>query len=548
MSDLTSLSVENFKAFGERQSIPIRPITLLYGQNSAGKSSIIDAVLLLHHLATNGFARPYGDGPNFYNTNFDFSVTGNPVRLGNAWDFVHGKMLHQSDDFKLGCTVATRLGETQLDFGFDSYGLSAFQQSPVSETWLFRLAFSNLGDFHLHHDHRFGHLVINPQHPQFDAAVRETIIAVEAHFHTCCATAPDAEITPLLKAVLEDRTLHEPEFREALVEAVATQYSKLRLSAGSLPPQPVSPLFHPNVSKQPDLEDKEAVFDLLLPSPTVDGSFADSFETYVDNRIFQQAVDGILARLECVRANGNWKAQDALRRIAYCGPMRETFDLDSMFPPAKTHESGDAVRIGGWAMSPAALDYVNGWLQKDAVGAARYSIKMTTQEISDGLKATKINLEDLKREIPVGLHEVGSGIAQVIPVLLAAAAYKDHLICIKQPELHLHPAIQADVADAFVRFAGRDGEKGKSAPKTKFLIETHSEHLLLRLMRRIRESTNGKLAEGERPLRPEDVAVLYVENLGTHSIVREMPLNENGQLVRDWPGGFFEEGLREVLQ
>jgi len=26
-----------------------------------------------------------------------------------------------------------------------------------------------------------------------------------------------------------------------------------------------------------------------------------------------------------------------------------------------------------------------------------------------------------------------------------------------------------------------------------------------------------------------------------------MPLNERGELIKDWPGGFFEEGLREVL-
>jgi len=43
------------------------------------------------------------------------------------------------------------------------------------------------------------------------------------------------------------------------------------------------------------------------------------------------------------------------------------------------------------------------------------------------------------------------------------------------------------------------------------------------------------------------VCVLFVEPDGSHSIVREMPLNENGELVKAWPGGFFEEGLREVF-
>ena len=66
-------------------------------------------------------------------------------------------------------------------------------------------------------------------------------------------------------------------------------------------------------------------------------------------------------------------------------------------------------------------------------------------------------------------------------------------------------------------------------------------------MRRMRETSTGKLPEGAIPVRPEDVAVLFVESDGSQSIVREMPLNERGELVKAWPGGFFEEGLREIL-
>jgi hypothetical protein len=71
--------------------------------------------------------------------------------------------------------------------------------------------------------------------------------------------------------------------------------------------------------------------------------------------------------------------------------------------------------------------------------------------------------------------------------------------------------------------------------------------LILRIMRRMRETFEGKLPDGLPPLRPADVAVLYVEPHGARSIVREMPLNERGELVKAWPGGFFEEGLREMM-
>jgi len=108
------------------------------------------------------------------------------------------------------------------------------------------------------------------------------------------------------------------------------------------------------------------------------------------------------------------------------------------------------------------------------------------------------------------------------------------------PEIHLHPALQAELGDVFLGAALGDGANS-------LLIETHSEHLLLRIMRRMRETFEGKLPEGAPEVRPDHVTVLFVEPDGPRSIAREIPLNERGELVKAWPGGFFEEGLREVF-
>lgn len=83
--------------------------------------------------------------------------------------------------------------------------------------------------------------------------------------------------------------------------------------------------------------------------------------------------------------------------------------------------------------------------------------------------------------------------------------------------------------------------------KNTFILESHSEHILLRIMRRMRESCGGRLPKNIPAVRPADVAVLFVEPDGPRSVVREMPLSERGELVKAWPGGFFEEGLREIL-
>lgn len=80
--------------------------------------------------------------------------------------------------------------------------------------------------------------------------------------------------------------------------------------------------------------------------------------------------------------------------------------------------------------------------------------------------------------------------------------------------------------------------------KNRFILETHSEHLILRIMRRMRETADGE-NQDLPPVTPDDVTVLYVEREGNRSIVREMRLDEEGQLIDHWPGGFFEEDFRE---
>jgi predicted ATPase len=121
----------------------------------------------------------------------------------------------------------------------------------------------------------------------------------------------------------------------------------------------------------------------------------------------------------------------------------------------------------------------------------------------------------------------------------SAFGSENRLIAIEQPELHVHPALQTELADLFIQSAKERGNR--------FLIETHSEHLILRVMKRIRQTFEGKLPEGKPPITPDDVCILYVEPGEDGSIVREMPLNERGELIKGWPGGFFEEALNEMF-
>ncbi|WP_163853434.1 AAA family ATPase [Paenibacillus elgii] len=159
---------------------------------------------------------------------------------------------------------------------------------------------------------------------------------------------------------------------------------------------------------------------------------------------------------------------------------------------------------------------------------------------SEGIeKLSEVILLDKRTKTPVSHRDVGIGISQTLPVLVNAYASYNKIIAIEQPELHLHPALQAELADVLI-------ESALGENKNTFLLETHSEHLILRIMRRIRETNKGIIHNGIQ-INPTDVSIIFVEPMEEQSgsMLRFLELDENGELLDPWPGGFFEEGFRE---
>jgi len=155
-------------------------------------------------------------------------------------------------------------------------------------------------------------------------------------------------------------------------------------------------------------------------------------------------------------------------------------------------------------------------------------------------KLRDLSLRDLKNNVAVSSRDVGVGISQLIPIVVHALAEKRAMIAVEQPELHLHPALQAKLGDLFI-------ESALGPNQNQFVLETHSEHLILRVLRRIRETTENTLPEGKTPIRPEDVSVLYVQQGEHGSEVIELPVTEDGDFAVPWPGGFFAELSAELF-
>jgi predicted ATPase len=124
---------------------------------------------------------------------------------------------------------------------------------------------------------------------------------------------------------------------------------------------------------------------------------------------------------------------------------------------------------------------------------------------------------------------------------------------IEQPELHIHPKLQVVLGDLFILAVRNELEsRGSVYPHRRFIIETHSEYLLLRLLRRIREHSSGDVPEWCEPFRPEDLCVSYVEEStstdgGPTVVMRRLRVDERGEFIDRWPDGFFEERAEELF-
>jgi len=157
----------------------------------------------------------------------------------------------------------------------------------------------------------------------------------------------------------------------------------------------------------------------------------------------------------------------------------------------------------------------------------------------------EIALRDFEKGILVAPGDVGVGISQMVPVLVAALRQRSGILAIEQPELHIHPAIQVGLGDLFIRAVR--GDPDFLFTTKSLLIETHSEHIMLRLLRRIRERAEDELPPGVEGLSSDDLSVVYVEGDDQGVRFRPLRVSEDGEFRDQWPQGFFEERAGELF-
>jgi hypothetical protein len=231
--------------------------------------------------------------------------------------------------------------------------------------------------------------------------------------------------------------------------------------------------------------------------------------------------------------------RNLVEEMIYIGPLRSYPERYYVF----TGNLSEQVGKSGEKLpdivfqNPELLPRVNAELDRFGLG---YELKVSVLRDKDpGLSNVfALRIVDKQTGVSASVRDVGFGVSQVLPIIVQSLLSQNKTLLIEQPEIHLHPALQAELGDLFIQSALR--EQGNT-----FILETHSEHLLLRIMRRMRNTVDGTLPVGLPPVRPEDVSVLYVQQKDSASVVRVLELDQEGQLLDPWPDGFFEEGFRE---
>lgn len=173
--------------------------------------------------------------------------------------------------------------------------------------------------------------------------------------------------------------------------------------------------------------------------------------------------------------------------------------------------------------------FIAQWLRELGV-IESFSVK----PVAKGRKEYEVLVKTHSNGSEVKVTDVGFGVSQVLPALTQAFyCPPNSTIWMEQPEIHLHPQVQAALADAFIA-ATMARENGKER-RVQLIIESHSEHLLNRIQRRV----------AENEISADDVAVYFCRRVGSSAEVEPLRLNMFGE-IENWPENFFGDEMDDI--
>ena len=544
---ISAITIENFKGIKEPVRVGFKPITLLFGPNSAGKSTIVQAL----HYALEIFERNNLDPDRT-------SIGGKAVDLGGFETLVYNHDVSKSIRLKIELDLQDEDLPQYFD-GYEDMGLFQFSDKQTGEIPM--RAVSAAVEVSVKWNHQLNRPVLFQYKVEINSAHLATIETTDDGKQVFLS-----KINPLNPVFLENISPDEAQgiIKRYFVEESAGEDEFEKLG-------PILPALMTNFKME------KGVAGLTQPIGIAGaGTAMPQWGKALDfhGPIWADDTDrsdegNLLMCLSALIVGPGELARDGLKKMCYIGPMREIPPRN--FTPEKSPDpSRWSSGLKGWDILYSAekgfVESLNRWLTNQDRLNTGYSIEVKRYRKIDAedplslLISQGIGLEEMDmiqtriNEIPVksrvaireeltGMElipqDVGVGISQVLPVIIGALYIKDGLLAVEQPELHIHPALQVAIGDLFISKVQNRG--------VCFLLETHSEHLILRFLRRIRETSEDSLPPGKDPLQPEQLAVYYVERYQKGISLTQIRVDKDGEFVDHWPKGFFSERAEELF-
>jgi predicted ATPase len=446
---LTRLQIANFKAWQQTGPVRLAPITVLFGPNSSGKSSLHQFLLMLKQTAESPDRRRVFHGGGEGST---------PVALGSYRDYVFHHDMEREIEFAIEWDLPEALDIEDAKSGHD----------------------------------------YSAERLSFNARVGSNL-----------QRRAQLEVRQLEYVVLDTR---DTEVMTIRMRPSGTKTSDFDISAN-------------NYKLVRSLGRKWSV-----PPP-------DRFYGFPAEAVARFQNADFIADLAL-------ELERELRVLNYLGPLR-------IHPSRNYRWSGDAPEHVGWAGErtvDAILSASNRWLnfrrghKKEAFQSvvARWlkAMKLIDEfeiaPVAPNSDVYEARVRTPHRSETVLLPDVGFGVSQVLPVIVQCFyTQANSTLILEQPEIHLHPAVQSELADLFIEAIR--AREGGSARNVQLLVESHSEHFLRRLQRRI----------ADKSIDASEVALYFCESSRGGATIRELEVDDLGN-IRNWPRDFFGDQMEDV--
>lgn len=524
---ITEIKLANFKAFGdglneEPRTAPMSKITLIYGQNSSGKSSLVQSLLLLKQSVEDRIAPArlaatgqYCDVGNFNAAVHHHDIKNRHINIAVRYRTPSECMTSfeicgdQQNQLRLNRYVHKRGGVLGPDFEVD-----LTEEDLNGERPLFGLtdAFTieNLADFLSHRQGRLSNYGLIRDED------KERFIDLAPHMFF---RPRNNNLIPNQRTMGSDTTSLNELIRETgeRIDAISAEldaYSSRRTQV--------------RLRKEAErLSLRRALDYIRSPQGRAGHARMDEAVNVALRDASNDVVEGLLAK------------------IAYLGPVRNA-------PQRVYRDSSVRSRVGVNAehiysvlsADPVLVRCIDRYF-KDFDIPYKLSIHSDAIDPNLGANVGIIGLEgtETRSKTIHSLVDVGFGISQILPTIVEGMAGAASIICVDEPEVHMHPRLQAHVADFLIDTAVRSDN-----PK-QWIVETHSELLARRIQTRM---SQGRLS-------PDDVSVLYVDpprpqrttKAGidmTSSYIIPIRLDSEGDWRTRWPEGFFAESSKEIMK